>query len=323
MVPTHSGASTRSSRADASHNQVTGSSGKSKLAPAKRKAYSALPLSDSHGREITEMSQAEAKRPRLDTVRRPKVKEEVDVANCSNNDTTTITEGGSPPTRRLTTPDLEFDYDRSLLKDPRPTPGRERRPRYQGSDVPAALAAQRPPSSSFPPKLKGRLNASQKDQISQQDLPGADPTQHFYDLHKCRDKGREGSPTYDAAGFRLDYEKVMRWFRPVSSRRSMVNSMNRSVKARQELEERIVDVFFEDSQEVKQKLRTQSSIILDLVKDTISKDLGVPWHQIGMAEVDCWQERGFEKHKLEDWLNYSDEDKKRNMKMLTGASLRA
>jgi hypothetical protein len=30
---------------------------------------------------------------------------------------------------RLTTPDPEFDYDRSQLRDPRPTPGRKARPR--------------------------------------------------------------------------------------------------------------------------------------------------------------------------------------------------
>ncbi|KAJ4420395.1 hypothetical protein N0V82_004384 [Gnomoniopsis sp. IMI 355080] len=323
MVQPRSGASLQPPRAGDSRNICTESSGKTKTAPAKRKNYSLLPLSETNGRGITELSQGEAKRPRLDTVRMPEGKDEVDDIGCNNNSTITTTEEVPPPMRRLTTPDLEFDYDRSLLKDPRPTPGRERRPRYQGSDVPAALAARRPLLPSSPPKPKGRLNAVQKGKNSQQDLPGADPTQTFHDLYKCRDKGREGSPTYDAAGFRLDYDKVMRWFRPVSSRRSMIKGMNRSVKARQELEERIVDVFFENAQEAKEKLRNQNLIILYLVKDTISKDLGVPWHKIGIAEVDCWHEKGFKKHKLEDWLNYSDEDKKRNTKMMSGASLRA
>ncbi|KAH8161814.1 hypothetical protein CIB48_g6435 [Xylaria polymorpha] len=40
---------------------------------------------------------------------------------------------------RLTTPDLEFDYDRSQLRDPRPTPGRTRQPRLE-ERVPARLS---------------------------------------------------------------------------------------------------------------------------------------------------------------------------------------
>ena len=42
---------------------------------------------------------------------------------------------------RLTTPDVEFDYDRSQLRDPRPTPGRIKRPRYDDFSCPDDLKA--------------------------------------------------------------------------------------------------------------------------------------------------------------------------------------
>lgn len=50
----------------------------------------------------------------------------------SNNETSEENQ----PKPRLTTPDLEFDYDRSQLRDQRPTPGRKARPRYDCFSIP-------------------------------------------------------------------------------------------------------------------------------------------------------------------------------------------
>ncbi|KAI0530289.1 hypothetical protein GGR58DRAFT_524768 [Xylaria digitata] len=94
---------------------------------------------------------------------------------------------------RLTTPDLEFDYDQSRLRDPRPTPGRVRRPRLRESEV----------SEEFkqrffipkPERPKGRLNAYQKD-LLYQEQSFLDPLQTFHDLHVCHRKGPYGQPTY-------------------------------------------------------------------------------------------------------------------------------
>lgn len=228
--------------------------------------------------------------------------------------------GVQQPLPRLTTPDLEFDWDRSQLKDPRPTPGREARPRYDKFDIPAELAARRPPS---PKKPKGRLNAMQKDALFGQKTR-TDPTESFHDLYKCRDKGRNGSPTYDSAGFRLDYDKVMNWFEPRAyNKKAMVNGMEEAFARAQSLEEHMMQAFFEKDARTREEKARQSPVVEGLVMDTISKDLGVPRHKIGHAEIDMWEQRGFQKHKVEDWLTFSNEDQKRHFKMLQGERMRA
>lgn len=225
-----------------------------------------------------------------------------------------------PPLPRLTTPDLEFDWDRSKLKDPRPTPGRERRPRYGSFDIPDELAARRPPS---PEKPKGRLNAMQKDALYKEKAR-KDPAATFHDLYVCYDKGPNGSPTYDNAGFRLDYDKVVDWFKPVQYNKSrMIKGMDRALARGESLDQHITKVFFEDPGAAKEKIKGLSSLVMSLVKDTISKDLGIPHHKIDHAEIDMWEQKGFKKHKVENWMTYSEEDKKRELKMLGGASLRA
>lgn len=226
-------------------------------------------------------------------------------------------DSGSLP--RLTTPELEFDYDRSKLKDPRLTPGRKARPRYDELDLPERLADRRPPS---PAKPRGRLNALQKDQWFKQ-RTREDPTKTFHDLYRCFDKGPDGSPTYDSAGFQLDYQKVADWCKPKPyNKQAMINGTEKMVARTQSLEERIAEAFFEDLDEARNKILKGNTLPINLARDTISKDLGTPWHKIGHEEVDLWENKGFSKHKVEDWLTYSDEDKKRYMKMLRGASLR-
>lgn len=223
------------------------------------------------------------------------------------------------PLPRLTTPDLEFDWDRSKLKDPRPTPGREARPRYDSHDIPAELAARRPPS---PEKPKGRSNAMQQDALFAEKTR-RDPAEHFHHLYQCRDKGPGGSPTYDQAGFRLDYDKVMDWFKPVAyNKKRMIKGMEKRVAKRQSLNEHALQAFFEDFEAAKKKI-LDAPFQMDLVKDTISKDLGIPLHKIGHEEIDMWEQKGLEKHKLEDYMTHSEEDKKRIMKMMIGSILRA
>jgi hypothetical protein len=95
----------------------------------------------------------------------------------------------------LTSPDLEFDYDRSQLRDPRRTPGRERRPRYSEFDIPPELKARLDATHYVPEpgKPKGRLNRSQKDEFFRA-KSRLNPMACFYDLYKCHDKGREAHP---------------------------------------------------------------------------------------------------------------------------------
>lgn len=92
--------------------------------------------------------------------------------------------------------DLEFDFDHSQIRDPRATPGRVKRPRYEERELNEEFL-----SKFHIPKHRNKHT---------------DPLYSFYDLHRCHRKGPDGSPTYDSAGFQLDYEKVAKWMKPVA-----------------------------------------------------------------------------------------------------------
>ncbi|THW21089.1 hypothetical protein D6C93_10312 [Aureobasidium pullulans] len=223
---------------------------------------------------------------------------------------------------RLTTPDLEFEYDRSRLRDSRPTPGRIARPRYDKFSLSEDLN-QYFENDFYVPKPErppGRLDRVQKDElfVEQSRL---DPRAAFHDLHKCLDKGPNGSPTADNAGFQLDYEKVQDWDRPQPyNKRAMIRGMDRAVdKARSE-EDQIFDVFFVDGERPDDNV---SHLAKDYVKDQISKDLNVPWHQIKPEHAKQWEKQGFKKVVFKDWWKEpTQEERRRFSNMLKGAALR-
>ena len=111
---------------------------------------------------------------------------------------------------RLTTPDIELDYDRDQLRDPRPTPGRKARPRYNERDIPDEVLTRLKATRTIPgppPKPKGRLTNAVKNEMFKAESR-VDPLKTFHDLYVCYEKGPKGSPTFDEAGFQLDYEKA-------------------------------------------------------------------------------------------------------------------
>ncbi|KAI4706063.1 hypothetical protein J4E89_009116 [Alternaria sp. Ai002NY15] len=223
---------------------------------------------------------------------------------------------------RLTTPDLEYDYDRSKLRDPRTTPGRKARPRWD--DISAPQEIKDLVSESFyipkPTKPPGRLNAALKNTMFRDECR-LNPFAHFHKLHVCHDKGREGSPTYDQGGFELDWEKVDHWMKPQAySKNKMVRGMEKAVERATTEEQKMFDLFFlakwNDDEGV-------STMVKDYVKDQVSKDIGVPWHQIGPEQVQQWRDRGFEPVNFYNWWQEpNEEEKKRMMNMMSGASLR-
>ncbi|KAI0848778.1 hypothetical protein F5Y00DRAFT_262247 [Daldinia vernicosa] len=217
---------------------------------------------------------------------------------------------------RLTTPDLEFDYDRSQLRDPRPTPGRVRRPRWEDFDMPEGFKER------FyipePENPKGRTKAIREyNRREQKDL--LDPREAFHDLYVCLEKGPEGSPTYDAAGFQLDWEKVDSTMHGSYTRSGVVNAME-NVVDRMECEERdMFKMFFVDGKPPD----AESTTVLQYLQDHVSKDLGVPWHQIGSNYLVEWEKRGFPKQKAGKWWREPNGmEERRMMKMESGASLR-
>jgi hypothetical protein len=219
---------------------------------------------------------------------------------------------------RLTTPDLEFDFDKNQLRDPRQTPGRVKRPRHEEGELSEAWKSQ------FyipkPEKPAGRLNASQKEALFRE-AAFLDPSATFHDLYVCHRKGPAGSPTYDSAGFRLDWHKVNRWMKPQSyNKNAMVKGMERHLDQVEKDSRQMHQIFFERG-----KLPTgvDSFTYEHYMKDHVSKDLGIPIHQITPAHFQDWKRKGFTKPKADEWWREPNEvERAREMKMLSGGSLR-
>ena len=212
------------------------------------------------------------------------------------------------PRPRLTTPDLEFDYDRSQLRDPRPTPGRVARPRLEESDK--ELTEEWKSNYYIPqvPKPKGRLNAIQQDILHKQQAL-LDPSATFHDLYVCHKKGPSGSPTYDGAGFRLDWKKVDNSLRPRAyNKRTMINSMGRAVDKAEKDNREMNEIFFAGG---KPPTHVEAHIYGHYMKDQVSKDLGVPFHQIEQKHFRDWEQKGFTKPEANNWWHEPNEEEKR------------
>jgi hypothetical protein len=171
-----------------------------------------------------------------------------------------------------------------------------------------------------PKRPSGRLNADQKDMLFRERAL-LDPSATFHDLYVCHGKGPNGSPTYDSAGFQLDWHKVDRWMKPQPyNKKAMVKGMERSVHKAQEDNRQMYEIFFEDG---KPPMGVDNHIYEHYMKDQVSKDLGIPIHQITPAHFRDWERKGFTKAKANLWWHEpNDEEKNRASKMLTGASLR-
>ncbi|KAI0967047.1 hypothetical protein F4678DRAFT_257761 [Xylaria arbuscula] len=219
---------------------------------------------------------------------------------------------------RLTSPDLEFDFDKSQLRDPRPTPGRVQRPRFEERDLTEDFKQRFFVSQAEKPK--GRMNAYMKDQLYKEQVL-LDPAMTFHDLNVCHKRGPRGKPTYDSSGFQLDYDKVAEWMRPRPyNKKRIMRGMERSLDRGERERREMFECFFIRGDEPE---ATPGSFVDSYVKDHISKDLGVPWHQIDGGRAREWLAKGFEKKKFSEWWREpNEEEKKRMMKMLSGASLR-
>ncbi|RBR13532.1 hypothetical protein FVER53590_08480 [Fusarium verticillioides] len=156
---------------------------------------------------------------KTDSAPEPKTKQ------AKTSDARPSTPDGQNPT--LTEKDLEFVFDHSQIRGPRATPGRVKRPRYEERELSEEFL-----SKFHIPKHRNRHT---------------DPLYSFYDLHRCHREGPDGSPTYDSAGFQLDYEKVAKWMKPVAyNKKSMVNGIERHLKRVKEETKKIYNCFFSD-----------------------------------------------------------------------------
>ncbi|EXJ59594.1 hypothetical protein A1O7_03740 [Cladophialophora yegresii CBS 114405] len=226
-----------------------------------------------------------------------------------------------PASRKRTRKDLEIEWDRSQLRDPRPTPERVLLPRRSETDLTEEEKKlfKGPPAKR--PRARGRLHACQEDQMFREEAK-RNIAHTAHELYVCFDKGPNGSPTYDEAGFQLDYRKVADWMKPkMYNKQAMVNGMERALKRGEEEKSRMAAAFFEGGQAPDEGGGLGT---LDLLKDKVSKDLGIAFHKVTPAKVEGWAKKGFPKENPRDYVEstLTAEERKRFLSMHMGSSLR-
>lgn len=103
------------------------------------------------------------------------------------------------------------------------------------------------------------------------------------------------------------------------SKKTMMNSMDRSLKRGVEEKQLAYETFFVDGKGPE----ADSLSVMDLIKDQMSKDLNVPYHQIDAKEIKNWGKKGFEKVKADEWWSKPNEvERARFSTMHRGAALR-
>ena len=208
----------------------------------------------------------------------------------------------------------------SGIRDTRATPGRMVPPRsgspnaYRPETDPPSMKSLSPEQ----PKKKKRMSYAEQDRdFKRQALK--DPNHPFHDMHKCYKKGPRGRPTYDGAGFQLDYDKVADRMKPRAyNKKSMVDGMEKHLKKVEQERAKMAAIFFVDGKGPGNKFDTNERYWCDKV----SKDLDVPWHKVDSKTFEEWENKGFEKQSAEDWEEVSEEDRKRMNRMGQGSLLR-
>lgn len=87
-----------------------------------------------------------------------------------------------------------------------------------------------------------------------------------------------------------------------------------------EEEQMMAEIFYEDGGAPTKDERGGGN--WDLVKDKVSKDLGVPFHKIGLKDFEEWRSRGFKRAKKGEYLDITPEERNHFLDMLCGCALR-
>jgi hypothetical protein len=125
-------------------------------------------------------------------------------------------------------------------------------------------------------------------------------------------RGPTGRPVYDELGFEYSYEKVAG-----SSRRRRPNFS------------KIEEMMEREGREEKKIMEIMGCIdkdsywrVKDAWQDKVSRDLGIPYHEVELEEWEVWHERGF-KATREEFEDLDEEEKKRISRLGQGSALRA
>jgi len=135
----------------------------------------------------------------------------------------------------------------------------------------------------------------------------------FKHLHECFDKGPNGSPTLDEAGYELDYNKVADWMKPSYVRRpNWKRQAAYFARKKQEFNRKSELMHGEgkDQQDIEQAWH-----------EKVLKDLGKKHWTLSMEDWENWYRKGF-RAKPGEFDNSSQAEKDRRLQLLRGASLR-
>lgn len=213
---------------------------------------------------------------------------------------------------------LEIEWDRSQLRDPRLTPERVILPRREEFDLTEEEEQFfKGPAANRPANKKRGFSQDEFRKEAKKNVSHC-----FHELYVCHEKGPNGSPTYDSAGFQLDYDKVAQWMKPKAyNKRAMVNGMEKELKREAIEEDRMVKAFFEGGKTPEGGMGIQGE---DLLKDKVSKDLGIAFHKVTAAKVEEWATQGFPKADPRDYLpsTVTKEEQKRFRSLHSGSDLR-
>lgn len=141
-------------------------------------------------------------------------------------------------------------------------------------------------------------------------------------MYVCLKKGPNGSPTYDKAGFRLDYHKVEKTMRPRAyNKKAIVDGMQRTLDREEKEAEKMSAIFFKGGKAPK---GSEGKYAIELLKDKVSKDLGIAWHKVTSAKVEQWSKQGYPKENPRDYIRstVTEEEKKRFSSLETCSKFR-
>lgn len=127
----------------------------------------------------------------------------------------------------------------------------------------------------------------------------------------CLRKGPQGSPTYDEAGYELDFDYVLK-----ASRRPRRLGKRGMEKLRQDRKQG------ERKRELMEVTDEQArKFYMGAMDNKVAKDLGIAYHEVGIEEYEEWHKKGF-RRKEGELENLDDEERKRLDKLVPGCALR-
>ncbi len=103
------------------------------------------------------------------------------------------------------------------------------------------------------------------------------------------------------------------------SKSRMVNGMQRSVDRAGEEAKQMAEIFYEKGEAPEKPEHHRGTTFW---KDRVSKDLGVPFHKITIEHFKEWEQKGFKKARRGEYEEFTAEERKRELRLISGASLR-